>query len=362
MRFYEMMINWLTLLTVAGLFCTGAKGVAVADRVPRMVPASLILLPDTAPHALVVDKSRQELYLYEKKENTLIRQAVLPCSTGEAAGDKQVEGDRKTPEGVYFFTDRHPEKYLSPVYGRMAFPMDYPNLMDLRGEKTGSAIWLHGTNKPIRPRNSNGCVVLDNPHIEWIASRITLNRTPIVVSETVAYVTAQQVADLADQLTAFIDGWQAALITEAPEAYPAFYEAGWYARVTWPFEWQAVRDRMKAAGDAVGLEYHALSLCQHKDHVVALFDQVMTAGDVRVDVGRRKLFIRMSGEQLSIVGDVFQSAWEAADTRGHEGGRLLVSAARYLEGRLQAHLELSRARRAAEKTPVSDLGSSRAVY
>ena len=62
---------------------------------------------------------------------------------GKEKGDKQYEGDNKTPEGIYLLivlsTVAFPEKY-----GPLALPINFPNDFDKDQGKTGHGIWLHG--------------------------------------------------------------------------------------------------------------------------------------------------------------------------------------------------------------------------
>jgi len=110
-------------------------------------------------HAIIVDKATQTLFLYTHNDQILLEKQYV-CSTGEKKGAKQKSGDSKTPEGVYFFVKDYPDRDLSETYGTRAFPMDYPNVLDRINGHTGNSIWLHGTNKPITPRDSNGCMMI----------------------------------------------------------------------------------------------------------------------------------------------------------------------------------------------------------
>ena len=135
------------------------------------VPDNFVHL-DTDPqeknHVIIVDKAAQEVLVYAGNGQwRLIRR--FPCSTGENKGPKQSDGDKKTPEGIYFCTHHYARKDLTPIYGNHAFPLDYPNALDRQAGKGGDAIWIHGTNKTLQTRDSNGCVVLADDDIEQLA-------------------------------------------------------------------------------------------------------------------------------------------------------------------------------------------------
>lgn len=66
-------------------------------------------------------------------------------SVGKGGGDKRREGDEKTPIVVYRVSSYLPGSSLPDMYGPGAFPIDYPNPWDRKLGRTGSGIWLHGT-------------------------------------------------------------------------------------------------------------------------------------------------------------------------------------------------------------------------
>jgi L,D-transpeptidase YnhG len=106
-------------------------------------------------------------------------------SVGKLGIEKVVEGDQRTPLGVYFITSNLDPKSLKDFYGSGALPINYPNAYDARRGKTGSGIWLHGTppNQFSRaPKATDGCVVLANPDLERIISTVEVRTTPVVIA------------------------------------------------------------------------------------------------------------------------------------------------------------------------------------
>ena len=166
----------------------------IKETLSQRVPDVLVFLyPEKGnEYAIVVEKDNQRLFLYGLK-SAYRKIYDMKCSTGEVHGTKTRAGDKKTPEGVYFFTKEHKKRDLSPIYGSKAFPIDYPNLLDRIAGHGGNAIWMHGTNKPIEARDSNGCIVLENDDIDKLAKYITLNRTPVIIVDKLTYAPADSV-------------------------------------------------------------------------------------------------------------------------------------------------------------------------
>lgn len=187
---------------------------------PVLVPAAVLTTGLHQPlTVLLVDKASQHLYVYSYLRDgriNLIRS--FPCSTGKREGDKVREGDRRTPEGIYFFTKVFRDKKVT-IFGKTAFHMNYPNPFDAREGRQGNGIYLHGTNRPLGSRATNGCVVMNQPDLDYVERLIKLYDTPIIVSRRVAWTTPQALlrdrAKFKTQLRADWAGWEPVLTATA---------------------------------------------------------------------------------------------------------------------------------------------------
>ncbi|MEE9543195.1 MAG: L,D-transpeptidase, partial [Thermodesulfobacteriota bacterium] len=149
-----------------------------------MIPAPIIEIEGPL---IIVDKSAHRLYLYDGLD--LVKDFRI--TTGKRRGNKFVEDDLKTPEGIYFLTEFLEDEDLPAKYGARAIVLDYPNPIDKFQGKTGYGIWVHGTNDPPRlerPYDSRGCVVMLNDDVLDLAERIALLKTPVVIVEEIATV------------------------------------------------------------------------------------------------------------------------------------------------------------------------------
>jgi lipoprotein-anchoring transpeptidase ErfK/SrfK len=162
----------------------------------RRVPAAVIALPPNR-YAVLVEKQTQQVYVYRSGTDAqnLVPVFEATCSTGEMPGPKQVEGDKKTPEGIYFVLEVFDEKHLTPVYGSRALTTDYPNFFDQQQGKTGYAIWIHGTDKALKPMDTNGCVALENPDVAALARYVTPHVTPVIIQEKIQTIAPEDLAE-----------------------------------------------------------------------------------------------------------------------------------------------------------------------
>jgi L,D-transpeptidase YnhG len=169
---------------------------ALRERPPAgMVPSQFVHLPARNKHAIAVDAARARLYVFENTPTGMRLAADYYISVGKLGTEKSLEGDLRTPLGVYFITNTLARKTLKDFYGAGALPINYPNPFDLRRGKTGGGIWLHGTpsNQFSRPpKATDGCVVLSNPDLERILSTVEIRTTPVIIAPSLKWVNPAQ--------------------------------------------------------------------------------------------------------------------------------------------------------------------------
>lgn len=135
---------------------------------------------------VVVDKNSNQLHLTNYNDGRLDIVKTFRATLGQKIGDKMIEGDAKTPEGIYEFLFRAKAPQLKPKFGPLAVYVGYPNVMDKSGKKTGFDILIHGTDDPSRLEkqfDSLGCVVLDNENVQVVSENIKLKDTKVVITK-----------------------------------------------------------------------------------------------------------------------------------------------------------------------------------
>ena len=165
---------------------------ALRERPPAAyIPSQFLALSQRNKHAIAIDASRSRLYLFANSSRGLNLVADYYISIGKSGIEKAVEGDLRTPLGVYFITNNLDPKSLRDFYGTGALPINYPNVLDSRRGKTGRGIWLHGT-PPHQfsraPQATDGCVVLANPDLDRIIRTVEIHTTPVVISPKIEWV------------------------------------------------------------------------------------------------------------------------------------------------------------------------------
>ena len=197
-------------------------------------PEVIVEFNSDSPYILLVEKSVNKIYLlkYENERKTLVN--VFDCKTGKNRGDKKEEGDHKTPEGIFFLVTKYSRKNIRSMvgkdnayqYGEMAFAINFPNHIDQSNGKNGSGIWLHGTDEMFSETSSydtRGCVVTTNETIKTISKYIELQKTPLIIVETLKFNKNKDYIAQKQEFLAILEGWKNAWEEERIEEYINYY-------------------------------------------------------------------------------------------------------------------------------------------
>jgi murein L,D-transpeptidase YafK len=134
---------------------------------------------------VIVEKSARKLHLMQ--DGTPLRTFDIALGI-RPNGDKEFEGDFRTPEGTYLLDLRNPNSEFF-----LSIHVSYPNRQDIRearakGLDPGGAIMIHGQpNEPTRSETyyrtqdwTNGCIAVSNSDMIdiWL---MTADNTPIEI-------------------------------------------------------------------------------------------------------------------------------------------------------------------------------------
>jgi len=227
------------------------------------------------------------------------------CSTGENDGAKSRRNDKKTPEGIYFFTHSYVKKELAPTYGARAFPIDYPNAVDKRKGRDGYGIWFHGTNKLLKPNDTNGCIVLQDPNIVEMAAYIKLNDTPVVISSKIEMVDRDKLEKEKRELLEIVEGWRRAWERKEINRYMSFYSPRF---TTDGKNWEQYRKYKALLANRykqIKVEIENLRLLKNDGIVLAKFNQRYSTGGFESQ-GEKRLYLQQNSNEWKIIGEFFQ--------------------------------------------------------
>jgi L,D-transpeptidase YnhG len=270
---------------------------ALTERPPAAaIPAEFVNLSSRNRHAIAVDTSRSRLYLFENRPEGLKLLGDYYISVGRSGVEKSVEGDLRTPLGVYFITSNLDPKSLSDFYGAGALPINYPNVLDSKRGKTGKGIWLHGTppgqfSRP--PQATDGCVVLTNPDLVRIIRTVETGTTPVVISQRLRWVAPELARAEAQPFQAALAAWQQAKASGDIDALLRHYSLDFNSNGKTLSDWTPVlrSEQGKVKGRALELkDLSVLRWTDATDTMVVTFGEV--AGGKRTGPVKRQYWMR----------------------------------------------------------------------
>ncbi|MGB0955548.1 MAG: L,D-transpeptidase family protein [Panacagrimonas sp.] len=193
---------------------------------PGTVPSAVLELASEYPYLVLVDLSGNRLHLMRNVDGQLRHIGSRYAGIGRAGFGKQIEGDLRTPVGVYHITGWKADESLPELYGAGALPLDYPNLWDRHLQKTGYGIWVHGVPRDTfarPPRSSEGCVTLANDDLLWLRPFVYRSQTPVVLSADLEWIPRQTARQRRDQFLQRFDAWRQHWIDLDTEGYLRIY-------------------------------------------------------------------------------------------------------------------------------------------
>lgn len=267
------------------------------------IPDVLVTLGDQVPYALVIDKSKNRLYVYRHTGSGMPPQLVddFYIVLGRKTGDKRFEGDLKTPTGTYFVTSYLEPETLPPMYGSGAFPINYPNEYDRRQRKTGYGIWLHGTDRSLYsrpPLDTEGCVVLTNEEFVRIKQYIRIGQTPVIISEELVWLPPSQWLRHKQDIASALEQWRRSWEVADIDSYLQMYAADFWTPEHDLNSWKSYKQRVFAGKTFQQIEFSDLSVVGYprglddRPVVVANFVQHYRSNNYNGDMRKRLYLVK----------------------------------------------------------------------
>lgn len=160
------------------------------DAHQQRLPEHFLRVEGNYAEILVADLENAQLRLYQRDgsgEHQLIRHYFT--SYGLSGWEKWLEGDNRTPVGLYFTQWLIPGSNLPDLYGYGALPINYPSVWDTHLQRTGYGIWLHG-NDPVAGlrlrETTNGCLAVSNEDMAEIVHLLNTRSAPILIVDNTA--------------------------------------------------------------------------------------------------------------------------------------------------------------------------------
>jgi murein L,D-transpeptidase YafK len=166
------------------------------------------------------EKGSLELYTPDSQKRFSLKKRYS-AFTGKNSGDKRIEGDLKTPVGIYRLVEK--KKRVDPFYGPMAFVTSYPNVYDRIRGKNGDGIWVHGV--PLsgsRDPFTRGCIAIDNNDLLQLDQSINPSNTLLIIDGNLKF--GNNPSSVYSAILAGLYQWKYAWTYNDLESYISMYD------------------------------------------------------------------------------------------------------------------------------------------
>ena len=202
---------------------SGGMANVTADEI---LPSDILQIGTHITDLVVVDLADSMLYQYESVAGvpSLVRQHYV--GSGSAGFGKLIEGDEKTPLGLYRIHGFRDDASLPDLYGSGALMLDYPNALDRHLGRTGSGIWLHGVPRKQHsraPHSSEGCVTMSNDHLLSLKDRIVTSTTHVLLTHSIDWQrgAGAELDDFRQRFSDYLTAWSTGNTDELASIYTA---------------------------------------------------------------------------------------------------------------------------------------------
>ncbi len=269
----------------------------MAQQKPRGLPEPLWQIDPSHRHIVVVDADKSRLYLYRNDNGKPVYVSDYYVTLGKNGIDKFVEGDKRTPIGVYFAGTKL-TKELPDFYGGMAYPLNYPNEWDRHLGKKGYGIWLHGTpsdtySRP--PLASDGCLVMANPELKTLEPIFKSGRTLFVIANNLQWLEANQISAQKESLSKALETWRKDWELQNTEQYLAHYSKDFFSQSTDYNGWVDHKRRVQASKPNVEIKLSNVSMLRYpnskQEMAVVNFEQSFKSNHLDNRMRKRQYWV-----------------------------------------------------------------------
>jgi len=274
-----------------------------------LIPASIIQLAPHRKTIVVVDAAKARLYTYKNTAYGLSLILDNYTTIGEKGSHKRLEGDERTPIGVYHITRYIEDKDLPPLYGTGAFPINYPNHLDKHYGRTGYGIWLHGTHPESFnrvPLASDGCVAMSNPEFDKLKPLIDpVDKTPVIISDQLTWIKPEYLSTTRDFFNNMLQKWASDWESLDTQRYLSHYDQSEFFTSEHDYaSWAKHKAALNANKSNIGIELSNVSLFTYpgeRELVVAEFTQEYSSNNFDSSAEKRQYWRRNANGQWKII-------------------------------------------------------------
>lgn len=257
---------------------------------------------ESLKYIIICQKDRRNMDVYDSSDKKIVFSSSV--FTGEKNGDKQAEGDLKTPVGAYLLNNRITK--LDSFYGPLALSTNYPNTFDKAQGKTGHGIWIHGLPEDERREEfTQGCIALDNTKIKKLDQTINIDDSVLIISEQKFPKSSKdEIALILSEIFKWKEAWKESDIDQ----YLSFYGSDFKKSNGQNFEkFKTYKKRIFSKNEQKTIKFSNINVIpypnnQNKKLFKVYMDEIYQTRSHRFE-GKKELYLELVENKISILSE-----------------------------------------------------------
>jgi murein L,D-transpeptidase YafK len=150
---------------------------------------------------------------------------------------------------------------------------------------------------------SDGCIVLSNPDLETLATRLQIGSTPVVIADSIDWAKPEDVETLRAGLIAAIENWRRDWASRDTDAYLRHYAREFNANGANLARWSAQKRQINSGKTWINVRVSNMSLLLYpgkEQMAVATFEQDYQSNNLSNRMMKRQYWVR-ENDQWRIV-------------------------------------------------------------
>lgn len=259
---------------------------------------------ESKKYLILTQKARKEISLFEVNKSNYSLLLTDNVIVGEKDGDKQEEGDLRTPIGVYDLTNKLTK--VDEFYGPLALVTSYPNTFDKVRNKNGSGIWIHGM--PLNENRENytkGCIALENPKLKELDENIDYDKSVLLISENIPKKASRnEISIILSSIYKWRDAWKKSDINEYIKFYAESFKRDDGMGID---EFKNYKERIFSKKEDKTIEFSNINIVPYPNTLNKNMFKVIMHEDYKTKyysfIGKKELYIELEDDKIKILAE-----------------------------------------------------------
>ncbi len=156
----------------------------------------------------------------------------------------------------------------------------------------------------MKPRDTNGCIVLENGNINELTGYVKLHETPVIITPRIEWVSPDSLKTERYEVETVIERWKEAWANKDKSSYMNFYSPRFSARGMGWHGWKGYKNRFAKKYGKIEVNIDNLQLLKTNGIILASFNQTYNTMNF-MSQGEKRLYLAKNSNEWKIISEFF---------------------------------------------------------